>query len=304
MSLPDELQRREDRLAAIAAAKAKIEARAAERYAREQADYQAKLAARAAKAAAGRKPGGKAPKAPTPGPRPTDQINLTDEESRIMPVAGGGFEQGYNAQALVDTETMLVLIAQVVQAANDKQQVAPKLEKLQGLPEEINQAQQLLADAGYFSETNVSACEAAGIAPSIAIKRDEHHPHWSERFANPEAAPPADATPVERMAHRLKTRTGRATYGLRKQTVEPVFGILKSVTGVPPVSHPRSGQRAERVDPGVPGVEPQAHGRIAPAVREKPRKTAFFSRTRGFFATKCPPMAPCVHSRGSSPTAC
>ena len=88
MSLPDELKRRADRLAAIAAAKVKIEARAAERYAREQADYQAKLAVRAAKAAAGRKPGGKAPKAPTPGPRPTDQINLTDEESRIMPVAG------------------------------------------------------------------------------------------------------------------------------------------------------------------------------------------------------------------------
>jgi transposase len=231
MSLPEELKRREDRLAAIAAAKAKIEERAAERHAREQADYEAKLAARAAKAANGRKPGGKAPKAPTPGPRPNDQINLTDEESRIMPVAGGGFEQCYNAQAVVDTETLLVLVPQVVQAANDKQQVAPMLEKLQGLPEEINQAEQLLADAGYFSETNVSACEAAGIEPSIAIKRDEHHPHWLERFANPEAAPPADATPVERMAHRLKTRTGRATYGLRKQTVEPVFGIIKSVMG-------------------------------------------------------------------------
>jgi transposase len=88
LSLPDELKRREDRLAAIAAAKVKIEARAAERFAREQAEYEAKLAARAAKAAAnGRKPGGKAPKPPTPGPRPTDQINLTDEESRLMPVA-------------------------------------------------------------------------------------------------------------------------------------------------------------------------------------------------------------------------
>lgn len=231
MSVPDELKRREDRLAAIAAAKVKIEARAAERVAREQADYEAKLAARAAKAAAsGHKPRGKPPTAPTPGPRPADQINLTDEESRIMPVAGGGFEQCYNAHAVVDTETMLVLVPQVTQAVNDKQQVTPMLDKLQALPAAIGQAEQLLADAGYFSAANVTACERAGIEPSIAIQRDEHHPHWSERFENP-PAPPAAATPVERMAHRLKTPTGRATYALRKQTVEPVFGIIKAVMG-------------------------------------------------------------------------
>jgi transposase len=126
MSIPEELKRREDRLAAIADAKARIEARAAERFAREPADYVAKLAARAQRAAAtGKNPGGKPPKAPDPGPE--DQINLTDEESRLMPVAGGGFEQCYNAQALVDNETMLVLAPQVTQATNDKQQVAPML---------------------------------------------------------------------------------------------------------------------------------------------------------------------------------
>jgi hypothetical protein len=231
MSLPAELERREDRLAAIAAAKTKIEARAAERYAREQADYEAKLAARAAKTVAtGRKPGGKPPQPPTPGPRADEQINLTDEESRIMPVAGGGFEQCYNAQAIVDTDTMLVVVPQVVQAANDKQQVAPMLEKLQALPEGLNQPEQCLADAGYFSEANVDTCEAAGIEPLIALHRDEHHPHWSERFGEP-SAPQAGAKPVERMANRLKTRTGRAAYALRKQTVEPVFGIIKSVMG-------------------------------------------------------------------------
>lgn len=230
MSLPEELKRREERLAAIAAAKVKIEERAAERYAREKADYEAKLAARAAKEANGRKPGGKPPKAPTPGARPNDQINLTDEASRIMPVAGGAFEQCDNAQAVVDTETMLVVVPQVTQAANDKQQLTPMLERLAALPEDLLQPDKLTADAGYFSDTNVRACEAAGIEPSIAIKRDEHHPHWSARFKSPEA-PPADATPVERMRHRLKTPTGRATYALRKQTVEPVFGIIKSVMG-------------------------------------------------------------------------
>lgn len=231
MSLPEELQRREDRLAAIAAAKVKIEARAAERFAREQADHEAKLAARAAKAAAsGRKPGGKPPKPPTPGPRPTDQINLTDEASRIMPVAGGGFEQCYNAQALVDTETMLVVIPQVTQATNDKQQITPMLERLAALPDDLPPPTQLTADTGFFSEANVVACENARIEPLIAIQREEHHPHWSERFATT-PAPPPEATPVERMVHRLRTPKGRATYALRKQTVEPVFGIIKSVMG-------------------------------------------------------------------------
>lgn len=125
MSVPEELKRREDRLAAIADAKAKIEARAAERFAREQTEYEAKLAARAQRAAAtGKQVGGQEPQPPTPGPRPNDQINLTDEQSRIMPVAGGGFEQCYNAQALVDNDTMLVVVPQVTQAVNDKQQVA------------------------------------------------------------------------------------------------------------------------------------------------------------------------------------
>jgi transposase len=233
MSVPAELKRREDRLAAIAAANGKIEARAAERYTREQADYQAKLAGREAKAkakASGKNPGGQAPKPPEPGPRAKDQINLTDEASRIMVVAGGGFEQCYNAQAIVDTETLLVLVPQVTQAANDKQQVVPMVEKLQALPAGLNQPEPLLADAGYFSAANVDACEVAGIAPLMAVKRDEHHPPVSERFDEPPELP-ANPTPVQRMTRRLKTGAGRAAYALHKSTVEPVFGIIKSVMG-------------------------------------------------------------------------
>lgn len=98
------------------------------------------------------------------GPRPDDQINLTDEESRIMKVAGGGFEQCYNAQALVDSESMLVMAPHVTQAGNDKEQVVPMLAKLQALPE-LNQPEKFLADSGYFSEKNVEACEAARIEP-------------------------------------------------------------------------------------------------------------------------------------------
>ncbi|KAI3475672.1 hypothetical protein L1887_62890 [Cichorium endivia] len=193
VSLPDEIKRREDRLAAIAEAKTKIEARAKERLEREQAEYQAKLDKREAKEKAnGKKPGGKPPKPPQVGPRPDDQINLTDEESRIMKVAGGGFEQCYNAQALVDSESMLVMAPHVTQAGNDKEQVVPMLAKLQALPEELNQPEKFLADSGYFSEKNVEACEAARIEPLIAVGRDAHHRHWRERFEEPAASSEPD----------------------------------------------------------------------------------------------------------------
>jgi transposase/IS5 family transposase len=231
VSLPDEIKRREDRLVAIATAKAKIEARAKERYEQEQAEHEAKLAARAKKEAeTGKKPGGKPPIPPEAGPRAGDQINLTDEESRIMKVAGGGFEQCYNAQALVDTESLLILATHVTQATNDKEQVAPMVARVQANPEGLNQPETLLADTGYFSQANVAACTAARMTPLIAVKRDEHHPDWRARFTEPVALA-GDASPVAVMKHALKTRAGRAAYALRKQTVEPVFGIIKSVMG-------------------------------------------------------------------------
>jgi len=110
MQLPEEITRREERLAALAQAREKIEVRAKERYARELAEYQAKLARREEKArTSGKKPGGKPPAPPAARPTNKGQINLTDEESRIMPTSGGGFEQAYNAQAAVDTNSMLIV---------------------------------------------------------------------------------------------------------------------------------------------------------------------------------------------------
>ena len=231
MSIPEELARREARLVALAQARATIEARAKERYARELAGHEAKTAARAAKAeATGKKPGGKPPQPPQEGPRPSDQANLTDEESRIVPVAGGGFEQCYNAQAAVAAGSMLVVAADAVQAPNDKQQLEPMLDKIDNLPGEPGEVEALLADNGYFSEANVKACEAAGIEPSIAMGRQPRHPTLAERFAEA-PPPPENPTPVEAMAHRLRTPAGKKLYGLRKQTPEPVFGIIKSVLG-------------------------------------------------------------------------
>jgi transposase len=231
MSIPDELARREQRLVKLAEARAKIEARAKERFEQEMAEHRAKLAARQAQVeATGKKPGGRPPAAPVEGPQPKDQINLTDEDSRIMPVAGGGFDQCYNAQAVVATESLLVIAAEVVQAPNDKQQIAPMLAKIDALPEGLGRPDTLLADNGYFSETNVTACAAADIAPLIALGRESHHQSWRERFAT---APPApeNPTPIEAMAWRLRTPQGKKLYRLRKQTPEPVFGIIKSVMG-------------------------------------------------------------------------
>ena len=231
VSLPDEIKRRADRLAAMAAAKVKIAARAEERYQREKAEYEQKMANRAAKEKdTGKKPGGKPPQAPTPGPKDSDQINLTDDESRIMPVSGGGFEQCYNAQAAVDAATMLVVATGVTQAPNDKEQVTPMLETLKAQSAVLGSVERLIADSGFSSEKNIKACEAAQIEPLIAVARDEHHPGWRERHSEPGALPD-NATPMQAMAHRLKTKAGRACYALRKQTVEPVFGIIKSVMG-------------------------------------------------------------------------
>ena len=230
MQVPEELARRETRLAAIAAAKAKIEVRAKARHAQEQADYEAKLARQQAKKAAGKKPGGKKLVMPVEGPKPTDQVNLTDEDSRIMPVAGGGFEQCYNAQAAVAADSLLVVAADVTQAPNDKQQLVPMLGKIADLPDELGKVGELLADNGYFSEGNVNACAAAGIDPVIAMGREAHHPSLDERFA-PAPQPPEDPTPLEAMSHLLKTPAGKKRYALRKQIPEPVFGIIKSALG-------------------------------------------------------------------------
>jgi transposase len=230
ISIPEELARREERLAKLAVARAKIEARAKERFAREMAEHEAKLAAREAKTAAtGKKPGGRQPQPPAEGPLPSDQINLTDEDSRIMPVAGG-FEQCYNAQAAVAADSLLVIAADVVRAPNDKQQLEPMLDHIDALPDELGHVDTLLADTGYFSAANVNACGAAGVDPLIAMGRQPHHPPVSELFCDDPLAP-EHPTPVAAMAHRLKTREGRDLYALRKQIPEPVFGIIKSIMG-------------------------------------------------------------------------
>jgi len=273
MSIPEELARREARLEKLAEARAKIEARAKERFERDNAEYQAKLAVREAKAeATGRKPGGKPPQPPAEAPLPTDQINLTDEESRIMPVAGGGFEQCYNAQAVVAEGSLLVVAADVSQAANDKQQLQPMLNQVTALPIELGEVDTMLADHGYFSAANVTACVTAQIEPLIAMGRQPHYPPLAERFAAAPAAPD-NPTPVEAMAHRLKTPDGKTLYALRKQM--PLGSSPRA--GSTGVWHHQVGARLPSVPAAWPGLcsqrmEPCDHGLERQAdVRPLPR---------------------------------
>jgi transposase len=231
MSVPEELELREKRLKVIAEAKAEIERRAAERYAMEQAEYEKKQADCAAKEKkTGKKPRGKGPKPPAAGPADKDQVNLTDEESRIMPASGGGFKQAYNAQAAVDTETMLIVATHVTQQTNDKQQIKPALEALAELPEQLGEVKAIIADSGYYSESNVQECENEGIVPYIAVDRQSHNQPLWERFIEPPPLP-YNADAVTRMKHRLKTAAGKAIYALRKSTVEPTFGVIKAAMG-------------------------------------------------------------------------
>lgn len=227
--LPAEIARREQRLQALTEAKAKIAERVKERDQQAQKDYADKVARRDAQRAAGQKPRGKEPKVPETGPKAKDQINLTDEESRIMP-SHEGFVQGYNGQAAVDVDSMLIVAATLTQDTNDKQQVEPMLDEMAKLESELGKPDTLLADNGYFSRSNVKISEDRGITALIALGRDSHHLPLDERLAADAPAPQTD-DPVVKMAHTLKTKQGRTCYGQRKCSVEPVFGIIKQIMG-------------------------------------------------------------------------
>ncbi|MBF0555708.1 MAG: transposase, partial [Nitrospirae bacterium] len=203
----------------------------------EQKDYDEKMNARQEiENETGKKAKGRAPVRPKEGPKATDQVNLTDEESRIMPGKGGGFEQAYNAQAAVDVESLFIVENHISQCPNDKREVVPALEKITDLPDELGSVQQALLDSGYFSQTNVEAIENDGIIPYIAHKRDPHNTFLKEHIAStelpPEQEPVAESsTAVERMGDRMKTPEGKKLYAKRKSTIEPVFGIVKHVMG-------------------------------------------------------------------------
>ena len=234
LNIPEELLRRTERIAAIQKAKEEMERRAVERSAKELGEYNEKMEARRVKEEkTGKKPRGKEPKHPDgPTPKAQDQVNLTDEQSRIMPVSGGGFEQCYNAQAAVDVESKIIVISDVTQHTNDKEELCPALEALSVLPQGLPSPQKLLADCGYYSENNINACAQAAIEPYIPYRRERHYHNVPERLkeeANAVEIP--NGSPLERMKQRMQTQSGREIFAKRKCTIEPVFGVIKAVMG-------------------------------------------------------------------------
>jgi transposase/IS5 family transposase len=231
LDIPAEIARRESLIERIDAARATIELREAERHAAVKAQHLERLAQRKEQQArTGKKPRGPRPKMPALRIEPTAQVNLTDEESRIMPTADG-FIQGYNAQASVAMGSQLVITAHVTQATNDKQQLTPVLEQLQALPASLGEVKAIAADAGYYSAANVQASADAGITPYLAMRREAHNTWLAAQLQQSRREPPVDAAGVELMAYRLQTKAGREFYAKRKSTVETVFGIVKSAMG-------------------------------------------------------------------------
>lgn len=232
LKIPAELARREKRLANLKQAQAVIEARQAARFAEKQQEYEARKATREQKQASGKGATGPAPQPPSAPPELKDQYNFTDPESRIMKAGNGAhFEQSYNAQAAVDTEgSMLVLGAYVTDATNDKQQLQPAVKSV---ATEVREVTHVAADTGYFSLASIAAVEGAdGPTVYVAVERTGHHRTVEDLLEVPEPEHPV-CQPVDAhgMRHRLRTATGRAAYKKRKETVEPVFGIIKSVMG-------------------------------------------------------------------------
>jgi len=217
--LPEELARRESRLAKIQEAKAALEAEAqaeAERIRREHEEQQKR-----------RKDHDEPPKPgrpPNPSEVPADkaQRNFTDPESRIMKNSDKAFIQGYNAQAAVDHERQVIVAIEVTQQAADAPHLNLMVEQVRVNTGET--PRQLSADAGYFSEENVKGLEAKNIDPYIAAERLKH----GQPPPEPQGPLSEDATRKDRMIRKLRTATARAIYALRKVTVEPVFGQIRT----------------------------------------------------------------------------
>jgi transposase len=207
--LPEELQRRESRLARIKEAKKVLEQRA-----RDKAAAEGKSVEEAQRAK----------------PEDKDQYNFTDPESRIMKDADG-IVQGYNAQAAVEPEFLLIVGQSVTEAANDKQQLVPMVELIEQQSGQRPEA--VLADNGYCSEQNLEHLESAEqpgrrIEGFIATGKQKHGEH---RLPAKRGPLPKGATKVDRMKRKLQTKVGKAVYAARKCVVEPVFGQIKQARG-------------------------------------------------------------------------
>ena len=235
--LPAELKRREDRLAKIRVAKARLESEAR---AKAEAEQRRRDDEQAQREAEGRTRRGKEPAPVDATPEDKAQTNFTDAEAKIMKQSNKGFDHSYNAQAVVDAENQIIVAAEVTDAANDKRQGVPlgqaALDNLDAAGIERPQAADgtLLPipntlDSGYFSEEAVEKLADMGLDPHIATGRQKHN---QAPVAPAAGAAPTEASVKEKMAHKLRSAAGKALYAARKHIIEPVFGQIKSARGI------------------------------------------------------------------------
>ena len=225
--LPDEIARRKQRMVRIREAVDVIEDREKAKVERERKRHEAKVEERRQRRERGEKVGGREPKEIEDKVDPKAQYNFTDPQSRIMKTKDG-FQQCYNAQAAVEVESMLVVANDLSNQGNDKGQLVSMVEKAKANGFEPQEA---LADTGYYSQSEVETLEESGVEAYVAVERQAHGRSLASILGEEEPAPTEtkDASPSQKMKNKLCTPQGRKRYALRKQTVEPVFGIIKEV---------------------------------------------------------------------------
>jgi hypothetical protein len=237
LSVPEEIRRRQDRIAKLKEAVVVIRERTQARRAQELAAYQSKVEARASQeAATGKKPRGRAPQPPQEGPGAQDQYNFTDPPSRVMKAGSGEhFEQSDNAQAAVELQSRLITAAHVTDAPKDKEPLVPTLAAQSPVAPGVGA---VLVDSGFSSEAAVKSVEqqadgtSTGTLVDAATKRHKHGPSIEQLEARPEPAPLGPAASMrEVMEHRLESTAGKKLSTQRKPTIEPVFGIIKAAMG-------------------------------------------------------------------------
>ena len=226
--MPKELARKAALRDQLAAARGRLEAQAKARAEAERADYEAKVAAREQRQGRAK---GKRPKPPDETPRPDEQSNLSDPDSRLMRKSKHHeYRQAYNAQAVVDAGgSQLILGARVSNCASDRGELVADIE---AIPAELGLPGTILADNGYANGDEVAALAESGIEALVATAaegRRRRHDFRPAKAETPAKEPKAEWLRV--MAAKLASEEGRALYRLRQQTVEPVFGIIKAVLG-------------------------------------------------------------------------
>ena len=216
LDIPAEIERREARLAAIVAARERLQERQREadiERGRSEGDE------RKPRDEDGNPKGGRY-KREFGEPEPKAQENFTDPDSRIMKRAGGGFDASYNAQTAVDDTAHIIVAAELGNNAADVGQLVPMLAAV--LANAGQAPEQALADAGYRSEKNFEDLAASPTELVVAMGREGKRCADVDAKANPHTAA---------MAAKLQTDAGKAAYRRRKWIAEPPNGWIKSVLG-------------------------------------------------------------------------